>query len=451
MKRMLSVLLSLALLCACVPLGAIPVFADTSGIYGGCGWKLDNNGHLTIYASASGNGVMGGNDIGRRWSGETVTSVTIRNGVTNIASEAFYCHESLTSITIPDSVTEIGAYAFEGCTSLTSITIPDSVTWIGREAFDECNSLTCITVGAKNPKYSSLDGVLFDKSQTTLLAYPGGKIGAYTIPDSVTTIGKRAFQHCDSLTSVTIPNSVTTIEVRAFFDCDSLTMVTIPDSVTTIGSGSFCFCTYLTSVTIGNGVTTIEDSAFAWCVSLTSVTIPDSVTSIGEGAFDDFCTSLVDVYYSGSVVDRAKIAIGDDNTSLLDATWHYGVCIHTYADSITTPVTCGNDGVKTYTCSICGDIYTEAIPATGDHTYNHICDPDCNVCGAVREVPTPGDGDGDGKITTRDVALMQQYLAGWDVTLNETAGYADGEERVTTRDVALLQQHLAGWDVILGG
>ena len=64
---------------------------------------------------------------------------------------------------------------------------------------------------ALNSVYSSVDGVLFNKSQTTLIQYPGGKAGSYTIPNSVTSIGDYAFSGCTSLTSVTIPNSVTSI------------------------------------------------------------------------------------------------------------------------------------------------------------------------------------------------------------------------------------------------
>ncbi len=123
---------------------------------------------------------------------------------------------------------------------------------------------------------------------------------------------------------------------------------------------------------------------------------------------------------------------------------------HNYVATVTTPATCGAVGVKSYTCSACGDAYTEVIPATADHIYDHDYDATCNVCGAVREVEIPGDANGDGVVTVRDVALLQQYLAGWDVTLDESAAYADGDGRVSTRDVALLQQYLAGWDVELG-
>ena len=84
---------------------------------------------------------------------------------------------------------------------------------------------------------------MFDRSQTTLIQYPAGKAGTYTIPNSVTSIGDAAFSGCTSLTSVTIPDSVTSIGDVAFYHCHSLTNITIPASVTNIGDYAFLTAT----------------------------------------------------------------------------------------------------------------------------------------------------------------------------------------------------------------
>jgi hypothetical protein len=120
-----------------------------------------------------------------------MTSVTIPNSLTSIGSSAF-SGAGLTSVLIPNTVTNIGYGAFSGC-NLTNVTIPDSVTTIGDGAFGACLSLTNITVEPLNSAYSSVDGVLFNHNQTTLVEYPGGKFGGYTIPNSVTSIGAAAF------------------------------------------------------------------------------------------------------------------------------------------------------------------------------------------------------------------------------------------------------------------
>jgi hypothetical protein len=219
--------------------------------------------------------------------------------VTSIGDYAFLDCPSLTSVTIPNSVTSIGGWAFEYCTSLTDVTIGSGVTNIGSQVLAYCTSLAAITVDGMNPAYSSAGGVLFNKSQTILVEYPGSKSGSYTIPSTVTTIGHGAFALCTNLTSVMIPDSVTSIGDEAFENCTSLSNATIGSGVTSMGALAFANCTSLTNITIGSGVASIGDAAFQDCTSLTNVTIPATVTSIGDWAFMD-CFNLASAYFQGN-------------------------------------------------------------------------------------------------------------------------------------------------------
>ena len=159
-----------------------------------------------------------------------LTSVVIPNSVTSIDYSAFQCCTSLTSITIPDSVTSIGGGAFQYCSKLTSVTIGNGVTSIGYYAFYYCPSLISINVDVNNPNYFSVDGVLFNKNETTIIQYPiGNTRSEFTIPNGVTSIGELTFYGCKYLTSITIPNSVRNIVGEIFWDCFSLTSVTIGD------------------------------------------------------------------------------------------------------------------------------------------------------------------------------------------------------------------------------
>ena len=210
---------------------------------------------------------------------------------------------NIKSVIIPNGVISIEDCAFQG-TSLTSITIPDSVTSIGINAFSDCTSLK-----AFYGKFASADNrcLIVDGVLNSFAIGCGAT--EYTIPNSVTSIGKFAFYDCTSLTSVTIPDSVTSIGDDAFRICTSLKRVDITDlsawckinfsssSANPLCNGAKLYLngSELTDITIPSDITEIKAYAFYNFTSLTSVTIPDSVTSIGDYAFSD-CTSLKTVY-----------------------------------------------------------------------------------------------------------------------------------------------------------
>ncbi|MFA7172642.1 MAG: leucine-rich repeat protein [Kiritimatiellia bacterium] len=283
-----------------------------------------------------------------------LTSVTIGSGATTIRSYVFSRCTTLTSVTIPDSVTSIGQRAFNDCRSLAFVTIPDSVTTIGFSVFADCTLLTSINVHPNNPKYASVDGILYNKSKTTLIQCPGGTgLTSVTITASVTSIGYRAFSGCTSLTAinadpdnsayasldgilynksktsliqcpggktggVAIPSSVTSIGDYAFYDCTSLTAINVdPDNSTYASVDGILYNKSKTSliqcpggkiggVAIPFSVTTIDNNAFYNCTGLTSVTIPFGVPSIGDGMFRS-CTSLTAINVHSSNAAYASV------------------------------------------------------------------------------------------------------------------------------------------------
>ncbi len=258
--------------------------------------------------------------------------VDIPDGVVSIGSFAFYDCESLDSVTIPASVTNIGSLAFSCCDKIASVTIPASVAGIGAGAFSYCYNLTSITVNANNAFYISTGGILFNKSMTSLVQYPAGRLGSYAIPGGITRIEAHAFAGCTNLTSVSIPASVTTIgEGRPFSACSRLTSITvkaanavfsgvdgvlynkakttlirypqgktggciIPSSVIRIETGAFYEANKLASVTIPAAVTNIGEVAFAGCDGLASITVSAAnaaYCSVGGVLFDKTRTTLI--------------------------------------------------------------------------------------------------------------------------------------------------------------
>lgn len=298
MKRILSVLLVLCMLCA-----LLPASLSTAQAYSGTDVAYPVEGGNLYFDKETGSIT----DCDESVTAADIPSEIDGVSVTGIGNFAFAWCNNLTDVTIPESVTSIGNFAFEHCYNLPSVTIPCSVTSIGHEAFEQCYQ-TKIWVADGNLFYSSdAYGILFNQDKTELLRVPPKFSGEYTIPDSVMSIGNCAFEWCSGLTNVIIPNSVTSIGNGAFRYCSNLISVEIPNSVTSIGNDAFCKCSNLTSVTIPGSVISIGDDAFYICSGLTSVTIQEGVISIGERAFYE-CSNLTSVTIPGSVTSIGRSA-----------------------------------------------------------------------------------------------------------------------------------------------
>jgi hypothetical protein len=210
------------------------------------------------------------------------------------------------SYAVTGTVTSVGGAAFAGCPGLTDVTIGSSVTNIGGYAFVGCVGLTGITVNAANAFYSSTNGVFFNKSQTVLIQCPGGKVGSYATPVSVTYIEGMAFAYCIGLTNITLSSGVTSIEPSTFENCINLKRIVIGNGVTSIGDSAFWNCTSLASVMIPNSVVTIEGWAFENCTSVTNIIIGNGVAHIGQGAFES-CPRLISATMGSSVIHMSDL------------------------------------------------------------------------------------------------------------------------------------------------
>jgi hypothetical protein len=308
----------------------------------------------------------------------SLTNATIGNAVSNVGTGAFQGCLNLTRLTIPSGVTNIGDLAFADCTDLTSISISSSVASIGDSAFTNCTSLAAITVDASNLVYSSLEGVLFDKSQTTLIAYPQGRGGDFTIPEGVTNIQDYAFYGCASVNSITIPGSVSGIGSETFWGCASLTNVMIGNGVGSIGEGAFYACANLPGIAMPNSVTSIGDNAFASCSSLTNFIIPNSVTNVGGGAFSG-CSRLGSIIIGEGVISigsSAFIQSGLTSVIIPDSVVSIGSAAFRQCGSLTNVLMGhGVTNIADYTFFACTGLIQITIPdgvtSIGQYAFNN--------------------------------------------------------------------------------
>lgn len=400
-KKLIGAVLSLCLVSAFIPcIHAAEI--TNSGICGdNLTWTLDSEGTLTV----SGSGEM--NDSPWDEQKSNVKTVVIEEGITSILGYAFSECDNLTDITLCNSLTDIELGAFGNCKGLTEVILPEGLINIDSYAFSECENLKkinlpnslksigdhafvnnslnylyipqnvneighaafagntgcTIEVSSDNQSFSSLDGVLFNKDKTKLIAYVGhpiqsGKRTVYTVPDGVEIIGKDAFCNIHNLSGIKLPESLIEFEEHALnaanftdelvipknvsnipgnafrgsmessyrvdennkhfcsengviFSKDKSKLIayppckddktyTIPSYVTVIGNSAFGNCDNLISVIIPDNVTNIQDDAFLYCNNLISAKIGNGTTTIGDGAFyGNYC--LEDIYMGNSV------------------------------------------------------------------------------------------------------------------------------------------------------
>lgn len=183
-------------------------------------------------------------------------------------------------IIIPDTiegypVTDISGIAFEKNDSLEYVKLPLHLSAFVARAFQDCSSLKEIDISEDNIYFTADNGVLYNKDKTTLIAFPTGYSGTFTVPETVISIANYAFYTCRYLTKVQMFNDVQSIGDKAFAMCQELYSIRFSDNLSIIG-----------------------DEAFRGCMSLRQLNLPYGITYIGTDAFlGDIDSDGNKVYY----------------------------------------------------------------------------------------------------------------------------------------------------------
>lgn len=345
MKRILSLLLTFALLLSCAPFACAETVVSLQTIEtGSCGdgvtWEFDpDTGALSVTGSGAirnyGNS-YGGDGSEAPWSSykSSIQSVVIGSGVTGVGNEAFAGCTALAHVTLPDGLTRIGYSAFAGCSALKEISLPDSLTSIGAYAFFYSG---LGFASYENAKYlgNSVNPYL------VLVEAESKSVASVRMHDGAKCIAENAFAKCAALKTVTLAGSVTHIGADAFSGCEKLTWTYFTGDLAAWCGIAFAnaaanplYAARAKNLNVGgnwiagnlaipDGVTRIGAYAFSGCDRLASVSFPVSVTQIGSGAFAD-CLNLTDVHYAGTQEQWESVDRGSDeeNEALFFALLH---------------------------------------------------------------------------------------------------------------------------------
>lgn|GEM_PF-2044323 len=238
----------------------------------------------------------------------TIHQIIVSEGITSVGNWIFGRQkDSETHYTLPSTLTRIGSNAFYGITANSSVTISANVNDIGGGAFRD-GSMAAVTLDENNPWYVMEDGVIYNADRTTLHTYFTREgVTEFTVPQTVTTIGKYAFSY--GLQTIVLPEGLTTIEDYGFNNCNALLSINLPSTLRTIGKSAFYGCHHLPSITFNDGLQLIDMFAFEECNALETIVLPASITFFGQGVFYK-CRGLRNVTINSSAYFNPQMFYG---------------------------------------------------------------------------------------------------------------------------------------------
>ena len=232
------------------------------------------------------------------------TSVTIPPLITELPTNCFAQNWNVTSFNIPEGVVKAGQYVLTG-SQITEINIPASMTDMLFDSFRNNSSMENFNVAEGNPAFCDVDGVLYTKDRSLLLAVPYPRAGSFTVDPACTEIGPSAIDGCVNVTEIVLPDGLTTIGSAAF-SSTGITSIVIPESVTYLGGGLFGFCENLITAEIYANVDDLGGSTFGGCPNLQNVVLGPNVRGYGYACFRDcYALESVTVIEGLTLIDEA--------------------------------------------------------------------------------------------------------------------------------------------------
>lgn len=221
----------------------------------------------------------------------TLVSVSLPQSLKIISDDGFWGQENLQEITL-GSVVEIGQSAFGSCTMLKQITLPDTLTTIGWRAF-ESSGLTSLTIPVNVTSLG--DSFISGCSALTSLSIAEGNPTYEMVDGLLYDIPAKTLRYAlpDVSGDVVIRDGTVRIGDDVFKG-HAITSVQLPDSLQKIGNCAFQFCKELKEITFPEGLITIDGLAFGYCTQLENVVLPEGLKHLGDSAFS-YCHALTEV------------------------------------------------------------------------------------------------------------------------------------------------------------